>query len=93
MNKQASIERFILEELLPESGGTKLDPDSALISTGILDSLALLRLITFLEQEMGIVIGDGDVVSDNFETLGKITAFVEGKTAGARSEPTQTGNE
>lgn len=79
MNLQAGIERFILEELLQGSSRKRIEPDEPLISSGVIDSLGMLRLIMFLEQETGITVGDGEVVPESFETLRQIVQFVERK--------------
>jgi len=84
MNVQTDIERFILDELL--NGSRKdLDPNEPLFSTGTLDSLGTLRLLTFLEEQFGLVIGDGDVVEENFGTLRRLLAFVERKSGQTKS--------
>lgn len=79
MNIEATIERFILDELLFGKGLTEIDPNESLISSGILDSLALLRLIFFLEEQLGVTVQDGEVIPDNFQTLNLIKAFIEKK--------------
>lgn len=58
---------------------TTLDEDQSLISGGILDSIALLRLIAYLEEQFGVKVSDGDVNPDNFETLDKIKTYLEHK--------------
>ena len=78
MDAQA-IERFIVEDLLQGERGKAITLDEPLVSTGVIDSLGLLRLIDFLEHEMGFAIGDGEVILDNFETMQKILQFVERK--------------
>jgi acyl carrier protein len=81
MTAQASIEKFIIEDLLQGEGRKSIGLDEPLVSTGIIDSLAILRLIMFLEQDLGVKIGDGEVVLENFETLRQIVSFVENKKA------------
>jgi acyl carrier protein len=56
-----------------------LDPDESLISSGVLDSLALLRLIAFLEEQMGVTVEDSEVIPENFETVNEIKGFIERK--------------
>jgi acyl carrier protein len=51
-----------------------------LIKTGVLDSLGLLRLISYLEDQVGVTIDDEELVISNFETLNKISELVERKT-------------
>ncbi len=77
MNVQ-TIERFILDDLLQGDRKT-ISMDEPLISSGVIDSLAMLKLIGFLEQELGLTIGDGEVAPENFETLRNILEFVERK--------------
>ena len=95
MNNQAIIERFILDDLLQGGDRHSIEMDEPLISTGVIGSLAMLRLITFLEQEMAVTIADGEVLPENFETLKKIIGFVERKKAesGPRRQPRDHGGE
>jgi acyl carrier protein len=79
MNLETSIERFIVDEILLGSEQTRLDPDESLISSGVLDSLALLRLIAFLEEQMGVTVEDSEVIPENFETVNEIKGFIERK--------------
>ncbi len=75
------IEAFIREELLLGRGDDGISADESLISTGILDSLALLRLILFLEEEFGVTIEDGEVLPENFETISSMRSFLRKKRA------------
>ena len=75
------IERFIVGELLRDGGRKSISIDEPLISTGLIDSLAMLRLISFLEEEIGVTIADGEVTPDNFETMRQLLQFLERKQA------------
>jgi acyl carrier protein len=77
-NIQTQIEQFILDDLLSGSRPS-LDPDEHLFQNGTLDSLATLRLITFLEEAFGLQIGDGEVGDENFGSVNRIAAFVARK--------------
>lgn len=59
--------------------GTKLDPNESLVSSGVIDSLAILRLITFVEETFGVTVEDDEVVPENFETVHIIKEFVEAR--------------
>ena len=74
-----TLERFIVDEIVMGDEQTQLDPDASLISSGIVDSLALLRLISFIEERFGVRIEDDEVVPDNFETLNVMRGLVEAK--------------
>ena len=73
------VEQYIVDEIMVGNQKTKIDPDASLITSGIVDSLALLRLITFLEERFGVTIEDEEVVPENFETLNVIKGLIESK--------------
>ncbi|MEM7330648.1 MAG: acyl carrier protein [Chloroflexota bacterium] len=81
MNVKTALEQFIVDEIMLADSGTKIDPDESLISNGTLDSLGLLRLIAFIEEQFDIEVEDGEVVPDNFQSLNVMDAFLAGKTA------------
>jgi acyl carrier protein len=47
-----------------------------------LDSMAVVNLITALEEQFGITVDDDEIGAATFETLGSLSAFVEQKLAG-----------
>jgi len=79
METETIILNFIREELLRGDGQVSLEPNASLISTGILDSLALLKLLLFIEERFSLKVKDGEVNPSNFETVDRIIAFIEGK--------------
>ncbi len=80
METQIIITRFIREQLLRGDSVAVPGPDESLISTGILDSVAVLKLLLFIEEHFSLLIGDGEVTPTNFETVNQITAFIESKS-------------
>ena len=60
---------------------TVKDSDS-LLDSGLLDSVGIFELVTFLEETFGIKIEDEAIVPEHFETVALIAAFVERKRAG-----------
>jgi acyl carrier protein len=46
-----------------------------------LDSMAVVSLITALEEQFGIAVDDDEIGAATFETLGSLAAFVEQKLA------------
>jgi acyl carrier protein len=46
-----------------------------------LDSMAVVSLITAIEESFGITIDDDEIGADAFESLGSLAAFVERKLA------------
>jgi acyl carrier protein len=61
--------------------GTALTAESPLLGVlPELDSMAVVTLITALEERFGIVVDDDEISADTFATLGSLTAFVENKS-------------
>jgi acyl carrier protein len=84
MNVQETIRSYIVDNILFGEDG-RLTEDASFQRSGILDSTGFLGLITFAEEKFGIKIADDEVVPENFDSLRKISAFVERKKNGAKA--------
>ena len=73
------IRAFILEKY-PMARKQQLKDSDALLESGILDSMGVLDLVSFVEQEFSIVVSDDELMPENFETIDRIAAFVERKS-------------
>jgi acyl carrier protein len=76
-----NLENFILSEIAADCGKQSLAPDDDLLEQGIIDSMGILKLVTFLEKDYGIQVMDEDIIPENFQNLTSIVKFVELKTA------------
>lgn len=74
---EAAIRDFLLQEVLYDRQLKDLGPDENLIEAGLLDSLAILKVVGFCEEHFGITIPDTDVLPDNMESVRAIAALVE----------------
>ena len=71
----ASIKTFIRTELIYDDE-KDFDENTNLIERGIIDSMSLVRLISFIEENYEIQVQDEDIVPENFSSLNKISSFV-----------------
>ena len=69
-----TIRSYISEELAP---GSEIDDDTSLITSEIIDSMGVLTLIGFLEEEFGVEINADDVDLTHFENVAGIARLVE----------------
>lgn len=60
-------------------GGEKLGDTDPLLSSGLLDSIAIVKLLAFLESEFDIVFSDTEFDPVNFESIETISALVDSK--------------
>jgi acyl carrier protein len=75
------IKGFLVQHF-PSARRQPLAEDDHLLANGILDSLGVLDLVSYLEREFAITVADEDLVPEHFETLRRLTAFVQGKRTG-----------
>lgn len=73
----------ILDEVMSLGGRAKnFRADTPLIGAlPELDSMAVVSLITTLEERFGIAVDDDEISGDTFATVGSLTNFVTGKLA------------
>jgi acyl carrier protein len=75
MNASVVIKEYIREELMNGSNG-ELDESENLLAAGVIDSLGILRLVSFVEEKFGIEVPDEDVTIDNFQSVKAMSDYV-----------------
>lgn len=76
---QDKVKDYILREFLTGEDPNELMNDTPLITSGILDSIATLKLITFLEEEFDITVAAHEADSENLNTMTDICNLVRSK--------------
>lgn len=66
---------FLSDDLAIET--SDIAADTLLFSTGIIDSFALVTLMTYIETEGGVRIAPADVNLANFDSISRILKYVE----------------
>lgn len=74
-----TIRKFILDEFLPGEDPDELTDSTPLITGGILDSIATLKLVAFLEERYAIQVQAHETDSENLNTIASIAALVQAK--------------
>lgn len=70
---------FIAGELYKGGTPEELTPDYPLFEHQIIDSLGLLVLISFMEEQFGVVFEDDELTPGNFATIGAMAGLIERK--------------
>ena len=71
----STIRNYIAGHLLHDSDAD-LGNDRRLLEDGIVDSFGLQQLLTFLEQEFGVIVDDEHLHPDHFDSVDAITVLV-----------------
>jgi acyl carrier protein len=80
MNTAEEVKNFLVKARLVKSDQT-LGENESLIEGGIIDSLGVVELIGYIENAYGIVVGEDDLVSENFDTLAAIQTFISNRVS------------
>ena len=80
MSTLTEVKNLLIDTLNLGAAGESLTAESPLLgSLPELDSMAVVTLIGALEEHFGIAIDDDEISGATFETLGSLSAFVDGK--------------
>jgi acyl carrier protein len=79
---EATIREYILREFLEGEDPGELEDDTPLISSGILDSIATLKLVSFLEETFGIALAPHEADEEYLGTIGSMAKLVRSKLGG-----------
>jgi len=74
---ESAIRQFLVEDVFYDQDLKDLSVDDSLLAKGLLDSLSILKTVTFVEENFGVTIPDEDVLPDHFESVRAIAALVE----------------
>jgi acyl carrier protein len=77
---KALIRDFLSSHIIKDKS-IDLDDDTSLLLGGLVDSLGIVRLVTFLEDSLAIKVPLEDVTIENFETLGLLVSYLEARQA------------
>lgn len=74
-----AVKQFVLKEFLPGEDPGELTSTTPLITGGILDSLATMKLIMFLEERYGVKFEAHEVDAEHLDTVADIAKLVAAK--------------
>lgn len=58
-----------------------IDPDTDLLLTGLVDSLGVVMVSSWIQDTLSIAIDPGDIVLENFQTVAQMVAYVTSRGA------------
>ena len=74
------IKNFIMEQFLPGEDPNELTDDTPLISGGILDSIATLQLVMYIEETFRVSFEPHEVDKENLDSLNLMVRLLDSKT-------------
>ena len=79
MNRQSTkiLIGYIQERLLNGSKEVTVSPEADLLSSGLVDSIGMMQLIGFIENEFDVKVPPEDMIIENFLTIDAISSYIE----------------
>ena len=83
MDTLTKLTRILRDTLMLSDRTERFSPETRLLGAmpGF-DSMAVVSVLTAIEEEFGITVEDDEMSADVFETVGSLEQFVDGKLAG-----------
>lgn len=80
MQIEEKIKSFISKNLLFSDDGFGYSDEASFLQEGIVDSVGVMELVAFIEEEMHVKVDDQDITPDNFDSVSKLSAYVRRQT-------------
>jgi len=71
--------REFIHAQFPLARQRQIQDDTSLIERGIVDSLGVLDIVTFVETNFSIVLADDEMLGENFDSIDSLATFVQEK--------------
>lgn len=75
------VREYVAENFMFSDNGYSLADDVSFLEEGIVDSTGVLELVMFVEEAFGVVVEDQEIVPENFDSVSRLAAYIEQKTA------------
>jgi acyl carrier protein len=72
------LRAWIIDNLFDGKAPTGFDDDTDLIADGVMGSLAIMQLLTYLEADHGVTVAPGDIVPEHFQSVRAIADYLAG---------------
>ncbi|HVK18923.1 MAG TPA: acyl carrier protein [Fimbriiglobus sp.] len=89
---ETAVREFIAENYLFGAGPESISDTDSFLAQGIINSMGVLELITFLENTYDIKVGDDEVVPDNLDSVRQVAAYVRRKLGSPGNNGTGSGH-
>jgi acyl carrier protein len=81
IDTRTTVRDYIIDTFLFGDASLMPGDDQSLLQNGIVDSTGVLDLILLVEDKFGLRVADEDVTPENFDSVDRISRFLERKRA------------
>jgi acyl carrier protein len=76
---EEQIRDYLAHNVLFSPDGFQYSDDTSFIAEGLIDSMAVMELVTFVTATFGVSVGEADITPDNFDSVRNLAAFIRSK--------------
>jgi len=78
MQIEEQIRQFVLQNLY-FSEDTPIGDEDSFLKTGVIDSMGVMELVTFVQSKFGVTVAPSEVVVEHFDSIRQIARFIQRK--------------
>lgn len=79
MDTREAVRGYIVENFLFGDAEPLTGDDISLLDAGIMDSVGVMELVAFLEQDFGLAVEDDELVPENLDSVSNLVRFIGAK--------------
>ena len=79
MTIEEQVKNFISSNLLFSNNGFPYSENDSFLEKGIVDSIGIMELVLFIEDNFKISIENGEITPMNFDSVAKLSTYVRFK--------------
>ncbi|HEY5910154.1 MAG TPA: acyl carrier protein [Verrucomicrobiae bacterium] len=78
MEIEDKIRHFIVTNLY-YAEDCLITPDDSFLETGVVDSMGVMELVSFIQSEFGVEVAQSEIIVENFDSIRRLASFVRRK--------------
>jgi len=81
MSIETQIKDYIARNLLFSDNGFPYSDEVSFLEEGIVDSIGVMELVAFVEENFSVKVDDLDVTPENFDSVNRMAAYIRRKSS------------
>jgi acyl carrier protein len=82
---EAEIRKFITENMLFSADGFNYGDNDSLLDAGIVDSIGVMELVTFVDKTYHLTVPPEDISPDNFDSINRLANYIRRRQEGGKA--------
>jgi non-ribosomal peptide synthetase component F/acyl carrier protein len=76
---EQEVREFVIDSFLLEESDGHISDDDSFIEQGLVNSLDILSLVTFVQKKYSISVQEEELITDNWDSVQRIAKFIRTK--------------